>query len=51
VVAAKVLAATGVDLLTDASLRARARAYFDEKAAGRPYISPLPQGQKPPPPK
>ncbi len=50
VVAAKVLAATGVDLLTDPTLLARAQDFFRAKAAGRPYKSPLPAGQKPPTP-
>jgi aminobenzoyl-glutamate utilization protein B len=51
VVAAKVLAATGVDLLTDAQLLEKARAFFKANAAGRTYRSPLPPGQKPPLPK
>ena len=50
VVAAKVLAATGVDILTDPRLLARAQEFFRTKAGGRPYKSPLPAGQKPPVP-
>jgi aminobenzoyl-glutamate utilization protein B len=45
-VAAKVLAATGLDLLTDPALLARAQAAFKEKTP--PYRSPIPAGQKPP---
>ncbi|MEE8116460.1 MAG: hypothetical protein V3T28_05060, partial [Gemmatimonadales bacterium] len=47
-VAAKVLALTGVDLLTDASLREKARAFFLEKTGGQPYQSPIPVDQAPP---
>lgn len=50
VVAAKVLAATGVDILTDPRLLARAQEFFRTKAGGRPFKSPLPAGQKPPTP-
>ena len=45
--AAKVLAMTGVDLFTDEDLRARAHEFFLEKTGGKPYVSPLPEGQKP----
>jgi aminobenzoyl-glutamate utilization protein B len=45
-VAAKVLAATGADLLTDPALLAKAQAAFKEQT--RPYRSPLPEGQKVP---
>jgi aminobenzoyl-glutamate utilization protein B len=48
VVAAKVLAATGIDLFMDPALLARARAAFEQKAGGQPYRSPIPAGQKPP---
>ena len=48
VVAAKVLAATGVDLLTDPALLANAQAFLKKKTEGRPYQSPIPEGQKPP---
>ena len=49
-VAAKVLAATGVDLLTDPALLASAQAFLKKKTEGRPYRSPIPEGQKPPVP-
>jgi aminobenzoyl-glutamate utilization protein B len=46
--AARVLAATGVDILTDASLRQAARADFERRTAGKPYRSPLdPSIQRP----
>ncbi len=48
VVAAKVLALTGVDLLTDAALREAAQAFFLEQTGGKPYVSPLPADQAPP---
>ena len=48
VVAAKVLALTGVDLLTDAELLQEAKAFFEEKTAGRLYQSPIPQDQAAP---
>jgi aminobenzoyl-glutamate utilization protein B len=47
-VAAKVIAMTAVDLLTDPKLLAAARADFAKKTAGRPYRSAIPEGQKPP---
>jgi aminobenzoyl-glutamate utilization protein B len=46
--AARVLALTGVDLLTDAELLAAARKDFAERTAGRPYRSPLPADARPP---
>ncbi len=46
-VAAKVLAMTAMDFLQDEDLRRRARAEFDEKMKEQPYVSPIPQGQKP----
>jgi len=46
--AAKVLALTAVDLLTHPELREAARAFFLEKTAGKPYVSPVPEGQGPP---
>ncbi|MCH8328656.1 MAG: peptidase dimerization domain-containing protein, partial [Candidatus Marinimicrobia bacterium] len=46
VVAAKVLAATGLELLTDKKLLKEARAYFKEASGGKVYKSPLPKGQK-----
>ena len=45
VVAAKVLALTGTDLLTDPDLLREARAFFEEKTGGKPYQSPVPQDQ------
>ena len=50
VTAAKAIAAMGIDLLTDASLRERARAFFLEKTGGAPYRSPIPVDQAPPVP-
>ena len=50
VVAAKVLALTGTDLLTDPELVARAQADFDERMGGEVYESPLPPDQAPPVP-
>ncbi|NIP59278.1 MAG: amidohydrolase [Gemmatimonadetes bacterium] len=49
-VATKVLALAGVDLLTDPELLREATAYFEEAMGGREYVSPLPEGQKPPVP-
>ncbi len=49
-VAAKVLALTGVDLLTDASLLQRAREFFEETTGGARYESPIPVDQAPPVP-
>ncbi len=49
-VAAKVLALTGVDLLTDPTLVEEARAFFLEKTDGKAYESPIPLDQKPPVP-
>jgi len=48
VMAAKVLALTGVDLLTDADLRERARADFDKRTEGFSYTSPIPEFIKEP---
>jgi aminobenzoyl-glutamate utilization protein B len=50
VVAAKVLAVTGYDLLTVPESLVAAREYFEEATAGRPYVSPIPLEQKPPVP-
>jgi aminobenzoyl-glutamate utilization protein B len=50
-VAAKVLALTGVDLLLKPNLVQEARAFFDEKTEGKPYVSPVPADQKPPMPR
>jgi aminobenzoyl-glutamate utilization protein B len=48
VTAAKVLALTGVDLLTQPDLLRAARDDFDKRTEGKPYRSPIPAGQKPP---
>lgn len=48
VVAAKTLALTAVDLLTDPQQVAAARASFDKRRAGDEYRSRLPADQKPP---
>lgn len=48
VVAAKVLALTGTDLLIDPDLLREASAFFEEKTGGKPYQSPVPQDQAPP---
>lgn len=48
VVAAKTLALTGVDLLTDEALLEAARAEFHEQGGDQPYMSPLPPEQDPP---
>lgn len=45
--AAKSLALAGLELLTRPDLRAAARAEFDRRKGGRPYVSPLPEGAKP----
>lgn len=50
-VAAKVLALTGVDLLTDPELLREARIFWEEATGGKPYVSPVPLDQKPPLPK
>jgi aminobenzoyl-glutamate utilization protein B len=46
--AARVLAAMGVDILTDAALRQAARADFERRTSGKPYSSPLgPEMERP----
>jgi aminobenzoyl-glutamate utilization protein B len=45
---AKVLAASILDLLTSASLRAAIRAEFEAETRATPYVSPLPADAKPP---
>ena len=45
VVATKLIAVTGTDLLTNAELLEKAKAEFVEKTGGRPYKSPLPDDQ------
>ena len=47
VVAAKVMAMTAMDFLQDEELRQQARAEFDRQMAEQPYVSPIPEGQKP----
>lgn len=47
VVASKVIALTGVELLTDAGLRERARQFFEEATGGAEYVSPIPVDQEP----
>ena len=46
-VAAKVLAASGVDLLGDPATVAAAKADFQKATGGKPYQSPLPADAKP----
>ena len=48
VAATKIIALTGVDLLTDADLLERAKAAFEESTGGEPYQSPIPEDQAPP---
>jgi aminobenzoyl-glutamate utilization protein B len=46
--AARVLTATGIDVLTNPALRQAARADFERRTAGQPYVSPLgPEMQRP----
>jgi len=49
-VAARVMALTGIDLLTDGALLAAAKAAHAESTRGRPYVSAIPKEQKPPVP-
>jgi aminobenzoyl-glutamate utilization protein B len=49
-VAAKVIALTGVDVLTDVSLVERAHEFFTEAKGSEPYVSPIPVDQAPPVP-
>lgn len=48
VVAAKVIAATGLDVLTRPALVQEAKAFFLKATDGKPYQSPIPADQKPP---
>lgn len=48
VVAAKVIAATGIDLLTNRTLLEEAKSFFLKAKDGKPYKSPIPADQKPP---
>lgn len=45
--AAKGMALAGLELMTDADLRRRARAEFEVAKNGQEYVSPLPEGIKP----
>ncbi len=45
---AKVLTATGFDLLTDSDLRQAARVDFERRTEGKPYVSPLPSDRQQP---
>ncbi len=47
--AAKIMASTAVDLLTDAELLASARKEFSTRTTQTPYDSPLPDGIVAPP--
>ncbi len=49
-VAARVMAMTGMDMLTQPELLERARAAHRESTGGAPYRSPIPKEQKPPVP-
>jgi aminobenzoyl-glutamate utilization protein B len=49
-VAAKVMALTGIDLLTDPALLQAAKDFFLEQTGGEPYVPPIPVEQKPPVP-
>ncbi len=46
--AAKVMAATGIDLLTDAELLKNAKKEHKQRLAGKEYKCPLPSGSQPP---
>jgi aminobenzoyl-glutamate utilization protein B len=47
-VAARVLALTGIDVMTDPELLERAKAEFAAQTGGSKYRSPIPPGQEPP---
>jgi aminobenzoyl-glutamate utilization protein B len=47
-VAAKVLAASGVDLLSDPATVKTAHEEFTKAMDGKPYVSPLPADARPP---
>ncbi|MDQ7065335.1 MAG: amidohydrolase [candidate division KSB1 bacterium] len=51
VVAAKIIAAMGMELMTNPKLIQQAKAFFLEKTKGKPYQSPIPVDQPPPLPK
>jgi aminobenzoyl-glutamate utilization protein B len=46
VAAAKIIAATGIDLLTNPGLIKRAKSFFKESIKGKPYVSPLDEIEK-----
>jgi aminobenzoyl-glutamate utilization protein B len=48
IVAAKVIAATGVDLLSNRKLLKEAQTFFKKASGGKPYRSPVPEGQRVP---
>ena len=48
--AARILALTGIDILTDEALLKDAQAEFQRLTDGQPYRSPIPADQKPPTP-
>ncbi len=45
--AARAIAASALELLTDAELRSVVREEFESATSGRPYLSPLPEGRGP----
>ena len=45
---ARILAATGFDLMTDAGLRQAARQDFEQRRGDAPFVSPLPESRKRP---
>jgi aminobenzoyl-glutamate utilization protein B len=45
--AAKAMALTGLELMTNPSAVSAARAEFEAATGGRPYVSPLPEGSVP----
>ena len=50
-IATKVMALSGIDLLTDTELLEAAKADFENRANGETYKSPIPDGQSVPLPK
>lgn len=48
IVAAKVLALSALDLMQDAEARKQAKADFDARRKGKPYVTVVPKGQKAP---
>ncbi|QRF68930.1 amidohydrolase [Ponticoccus alexandrii] len=49
--AGKALAATGLEMLTDPEVLRRARAEWQERLNGKRYVSPIPDGVEPQPPR